>query len=237
MNALKKINIAVDGYSSCGKSTLAKALAKKINYIFIDSGAMYRCVALFAIENGWVKDRKIEADKLIASLDKIQIQFGTADDKGNRPVLLNEVDVSIPIRSIAVANIVSEIAAIKEVRSFLVRAQQEIGKDGGVIMDGRDIGSVVFPNAELKLFITASPEIRVHRRYNELVAKGEQVSLKIIADNLKHRDLLDTTREESPLIQTADAIVIDNSNLTENDQLELAYDLYKKIAESSRILN
>lgn len=228
MNSLKKINIAIDGYSSCGKSTLAKALAKRINYIFIDSGAMYRCVALYALEHNLVNRKEILRNELIEHLDRITIEFGKTDENGSRPVFLNGKDVSTDIRKIEVAQIVSEVAAIKEVRAFLVQTQQEIGKQGGVIMDGRDIGSVVFPNAELKLFITASEEIRVQRRYNELKAKGEQVSLKIIADNLRHRDLIDSTREESPLTQTKDAIVIDNTNLNENEQLDLAFNYYQQ---------
>lgn len=230
MNASKQINIAIDGYSSCGKSTLAKALAKKINYIFIDSGAMYRCVALYALENNLALKNQVKEKELIDHLTHIRISFGPVDINGSRPVLLNGKDVSEAIRKIDVAQIVSEVAAIKEIRAFLVKEQQRIGENGGVIMDGRDIGSVVFPDAALKLFITASEEIRVQRRYNELKAKGEQVSLKIIADNLRHRDLIDTTRKESPLVQTPDAIVIDNSNLTESEQLDMAYDYFKQIA-------
>lgn len=229
----KKITIAVDGFSSCGKSTLAKALAKRIQYTFIDSGAMYRCVALYAIRNGLVHPgQEIDQSELISALPDIHIEFGAPDEQGNRNTLLNGENVSSEIRSIEVAQIVSEIATIKEVRHFLVQTQQKLGANGGVIMDGRDIGSVVFPNAELKLFVTASTEIRAQRRYLELKQKDPAITLEAIRENLAHRDHLDTTREESPLIQTADAIVLDNTNLTESEQLELAYQHYLHAANN-----
>lgn len=232
MQTNQEITIAIDGYSSCGKSTLAKALAKELNYVFIDSGAMYRCVALFAIEQEYVRPNgSFDSEKLIAHLPAITITFGKPNEEGTRSVHLNGKDVSKEIRQLHVAQIVSEIAAIKEVRSYLVKQQQQLGINGGVIMDGRDIGTVVFPNAELKLFITANPDIRAQRRYKELTEKGENYTLEEIKENLLHRDKLDTTRKESPLIQAQDAIVIDNSNLTPNEQLNLALEYVRNARE------
>lgn len=219
MSQKKRINIAIDGFSACGKSTLAKALAKKLNYVFIDSGAMYRGVTLFAIENNIIQGDSIDVKKLVAQLTNIVISFGTADNNGNRSLLLNGIDVSEKIRSIAVAQKVSEIAAIKEVRVALVKQQQQIGETGGVIMDGRDIGTVVFPTAELKLFLTADSNIRTQRRFDEMQAKGDATSFEAIAENLAHRDHLDKTRKESPLVQAEDAIVLDNSHLNQEEQL------------------
>lgn len=219
MSQKKRINIAIDGFSACGKSTLAKALAKKLNYVFIDSGAMYRGVTLFAIENNIIQGDSIDVKKLVAQLTNIVISFGTADKNGNRSLLLNGIDVSEKIRSIAVAQKVSEIAAIKEVRVALVKQQQQIGETGGVIMDGRDIGTVVFPTAELKLFLTADSNIRTQRRFDEMQAKGDATSFEAIAENLAHRDHLDKTRKESPLVQAEDAIVLDNSYLNQEEQL------------------
>lgn len=218
---MKKLTIAIDGYSSCGKSTLAKALAKELNYIFVDTGAMYRGVSLYAIENELILEGKIAEQVLISRLPEIDLSF-EFNEKEQRPeLLLNGKNVEHKIRTLEVSQVVSQVAKISEVRSFLVEKQRKMGEMGGVVMDGRDIGSVVFPNAELKLFVTAAPEIRADRRYKELQAKGENVQLEDIAANLKERDELDTTREESPLIQTDDAIVLDNSNLTPEGQLDL----------------
>lgn len=225
MSQKKRINIAIDGFSACGKSTLAKALAKKLDYVFIDSGAMYRGVTLYAIENNIIQGDSIDVDKLVAQLTNIVISFGTADNKGNRSLLINGIDVSEKIRSIAVAQKVSEIAAIKEVRVALVKQQQQIGEVGGVIMDGRDIGTVVFPTAELKLFLTADSNIRTQRRFDEMQAKGDVTSFEAIQENLAHRDHLDVTRTESPLIQADDAIVLDNSFLNQDEQLSFVLTL------------
>lgn len=219
MSQKKRINIAIDGFSACGKSTLAKALAKKLDYVFIDSGAMYRGVTLYAIEKNIIQGDSIDVEKLVAQLTNIVISFGTADNNGNRSLLINGIDVSEKIRSIAVAQKVSEIAAIKEVRVALVKQQQQIGEVGGVIMDGRDIGTVVFPTAELKLFLTADSNIRTQRRFDEMQAKGDAISFEAIQENLAHRDHLDVTRTESPLIQADDAIVLDNSFLNQDEQL------------------
>jgi cytidylate kinase len=225
MSQKKHINIAIDGFSACGKSTLAKALAKKLDYVFIDSGAMYRGVTLYAIENNIIQGDSIDVEKLVAQLTNIVISFGTADINGNRSLLINGIDVSEKIRSIAVAQKVSEIAAIKEVRVALVKQQQQIGEVGGVIMDGRDIGTVVFPTAELKLFLTADSNIRTQRRFDELQAKGDVTSFEVIQENLAHRDHLDVTRTESPLIQADDAIVLDNSFLNQDEQLSFVLTL------------
>ncbi|WP_343603775.1 (d)CMP kinase [Fluviicola sp.] len=228
MHSEQHITIAIDGFSSCGKSTLAKALARKLHYTFIDSGAMYRCVALYAIRNGCVLGaHKINLSCIVDSLPRITIQFGDADQNGNRAVLLNGEDVSDAIRQLEVANIVSEVAAIREVREFLVKQQQELGRNGGVVMDGRDIGTVVFPKAELKLFITAKPEIRAKRRFLELQAKGETNSLEEILENLKHRDRIDSTRAISPLTQAEDAVVVDNSDMDEQEQLAYVLGIVK----------
>jgi CMP/dCMP kinase len=228
MQNASKITIAIDGYSSCGKSTLAKALALEMNYTFIDSGAMYRCVALFAIRNGCVLGaHKLNLSCVVSSLPQINIQFGEADEKGNRAVLLNDEDVSDEIRQLGVANIVSEVAAIEEVRSFLVKQQQVLGSKGGVVMDGRDIGTVVFPNAQLKLFVTAKPEIRAQRRFLELQAKGETSTMEEILENLKHRDRIDSTRAISPLRQAKDAIIVDNSDMNELEQFQFVLNLVK----------
>lgn len=229
MSQKKRINIAIDGFSACGKSTLAKALAKKLNYVFIDSGAMYRGVTLFAIEHNIIQGDSIDVEKLVAELTNIVISFGTADNNGNRSLLLNGIDVSEKIRSIAVAQKVSEIAAIKEVRIALVKQQQQIGETGGVIMDGRDIGTVVFPTAELKLFLTADSNIRTQRRFNEMQAKGDATSFEAIAENLAHRDHLDKTRKESPLVQAKDAIVLDNSFLNQEEQLAFVMKLVDEL--------
>jgi len=219
MSQKKRINIAIDGFSACGKSTLAKALAKKLDYVFIDSGAMYRGVTLFALENNLIEGDNIAIPQLIELIDSITLSFGPFDNNGNRPLLLNGKNVAEEIRSLAVSQKVSEIAAIKEVRVALVKQQQQIGEEGGVIMDGRDIGTVVFPTAELKLFLTADSHIRTQRRFDEMQAKGDTTSFEAIQENLEHRDHLDVTRTESPLIQADDAIVLDNSFLNQEEQL------------------
>jgi len=221
----RKITIAIDGYSSCGKSTLAKALAKKLNYIFIDSGAMYRGVALYCLQNKIFINDEINKELLIKNLNNISLSFYKNDESDKIELILNNKNVEEFIRQIEVANIVSKVASIKEVREKLVHEQQEMGKNGGIIMDGRDIGSVVFPNAELKIFVTAQPEIRVERRFLELINKGQNVSKDEIRKNLEERDYLDTTRNESPLLKTQDAILLDNSNLNQEEQLQIVFDL------------
>lgn len=220
----KKLTIAIDGWSSCGKSTLAKALAKELNYIYVDSGAMYRGIALFALRKGWVSGSEADKSKIIDALSEINVSF-EFQAEGKAVLYLNGENVEGEIRQLPVSNVVSTVAKIKEVRAHLVTQQRKMGENGGVVMDGRDIGSVVFPKAELKIFLTASPEIRAERRYNELVAKGDNPTREEIVANLELRDKMDASREESPLIQTEDAVVIDNSNLTPQEQLDLALKL------------
>ncbi|RFC54732.1 (d)CMP kinase [Brumimicrobium aurantiacum] len=215
----KEITIAIDGWSSCGKSTLAKALAKSLNFVYVDSGAMYRGVALYALRKDLVSPSHANEEEIIKGLSDITLTFSN-NDKGSADLYLNGENVEQEIRTITVSNVVSAVAKIKEVRSFLVAQQRKMGEDGGVVMDGRDIGSVVFPNAELKLFVTADPEIRAQRRYDELQAKGDNVSFDEVRENLKMRDEMDKNREESPLIQTEDAVVLDNSNLSPAEQLQ-----------------
>ncbi|PKR80498.1 (d)CMP kinase [Brumimicrobium salinarum] len=215
----KEITIAIDGWSSCGKSTLAKALAKELNYVYVDSGAMYRGVTLYAKRKGLISEDGVDERAIIDELSNIDLSFSN-NENGVAELSLNGENVENQIRSIEVSNVVSAVAKIKEVRQFLVKQQRKMGNNGGVVMDGRDIGSVVFPNAELKLFVTADPEIRAQRRFDELQAKGDNVSLEEVKANLKLRDEMDASREESPLIQTEDAVVLDNSNLTPKQQLE-----------------
>lgn len=226
---MKKITIAIDGYSSCGKSTLAKDLAKVLNYSFIDSGAMYRGVALYCLNKNIIQNGSVNEKELIQNLDSIKLHFEYNPTSGKSDLYLNNQNVEDKIRTIEVAQIVSKVAAIKEVREQLVKLQQAFGVEGGIVMDGRDIGTVVFPNAELKLFVTASEDIRTERRYLELTAKGENVSREEIKQNLLERDLIDTTRAESPLKQAHDASVIDNSNLTREEQLDLVLNMIRKI--------
>lgn len=222
-----KITIAIDGYAACGKSTLAKDLAKALGYTFIDSGSMYRAVALYCLENDLIDvNGVVNLEQLEKSIGSLQIEI-SSDQK----VFLNQKDISEAIRTPRVAGIVSKIAAIKLVRQKLVEQQQALGKAGGIVMDGRDIGSVVFPNAELKLFVTASDAIRTQRRLAELLSKGEQQSEADVLDNLKSRDLQDSTRAESPLIQVADAIVLDTSDLNREEQLAWALLEVQKIIE------
>jgi CMP/dCMP kinase len=223
-----KITIAIDGFSSCGKSTLAKALASELGYIFIDTGAMYRAVALYCFNQGWITTDGIDESSVVNNLDKISLHFERNLENSKLEIFLNNCNVEKEIRTLEISQLVSKIASIKQVRSKLVFEQQKMGENGGVVMDGRDIGSVVFPNAELKLFITASPEIRVERRYKELLLTEPTISKDAIKANLEERDYLDTTRTESPLIQTDDAILLDNSNLNQDQQLSVALNLVKE---------
>ena len=218
----KKITIAIDGWSSCGKSTLAKALAKELNYIYVDSGAMYRGVALYALNNHFISDTGVDENGLVEQLNQIDLQFRYNSDLGRSELWLNGDNVEEEIRTLRVSNVVSLIATLKPIRTHLVSLQQAMGRNGGIVMDGRDIASVVFPHAELKLFVTATPEIRAQRRYEELKSKGDDVSLNEVKQNLIQRDEMDTHRKESPLIQVEDAIVLDNSYLSQLQQLEKA---------------
>ncbi len=224
---MNRITIAIDGYSSCGKSTLAKQLAKKLGYSYIDSGAMYRAVALWCIENNVIENGVTDKNKLISNLDNINIEFRFHPEIQASQTYLNGRNIEREIRGMAVSEIVSKISSIKEVRQKMVALQRKFGEDKGVVMDGRDIGSVVFPNAELKLFMTAEPLIRAKRRYDELKAKDTEVSLEEIKENLRLRDYEDTTRKENPLVQAADAVVLDNTNYTTEEQFDVAWELAK----------
>lgn len=232
MEEPKKITIAIDGHSSCGKSTLAKDLAKTIGYTFVDSGAMYRAVTLYAVNNNLINDGKINEQAIHHALPGIEIHFENID--GAQHVFLNNIDVTKEIRLPNVSDNVSLIAKLNAVRKKLVEQQRKMGESGGIIMDGRDIGTVVFPNAELKLFVTASTEVRTDRRFKELQDKGVDITREDVKKNLIERDHIDSTREISPLKQAEDAIVLDNSNLTKEEQLNLAIDL---VNERTKILN
>lgn len=216
---MKKITIAIDGFSSCGKSTMAKSLAKAIGYIYVDSGAMYRAVTLYALRNGLLHDGAIDESGLQAHIHDIDIRF-KLDPNSHAPVTcLNGEEVERDIRSMEVSAHVSQVAALPFVREALVAIQQAMGRDKGIVMDGRDIGTTVFPDAELKIFVTASAEIRAQRRYDELKAKGEKdIDFDAILNNVKERDRIDQTRKVSPLRQAPDAIVLDNSHLTIEQQ-------------------
>lgn len=209
--------VAIDGYSSCGKSTLAKALAKKLHFIYVDSGAMYRAVTLYFLRNQIDLNNH---DLIIDALQHIDLNFHSRDYQSH--IVLNGEEVSEEIRQMPVSDNVSKIASIKEVRQAMVKQQQKMGKTKNMVMDGRDIGTVVFPDAQVKLFMTADPKIRAERRFKELTEKGEEVSLEEIFENIARRDYIDTTREESPLIRAQDAIVLDNTNLSEEEQLVFA---------------
>lgn len=216
---MKKLTIAIDGYSSSGKSTMARSLAARIGYRYIDSGAMYRAVTLYALDHGMINaEGKISTAALVAALPSIKIDFQPADNGGVQHTLLNGKDVESEIRSLRVSENVSPIAAIPEVRHALVAMQQALGKDGGIVMDGRDIGTTVFPGAELKIFVDASAETRARRRYDEMLAKGSEVDYEEILSNVKQRDHIDETREESPLRCADDAIRLDNSDMTREQQ-------------------
>jgi len=216
----KKIIIAIDGYSSTGKSTLAKQLANKLGFVYVDTGAMYRVTTLFALNNGFISEDHFNVNDFVLELDKITISFKFNADLNFAEVYLNGINVEKEIRTMYVSSFVSKIAAVPEVRYGLVKQQQAIGVETGVVMDGRDIGTVVFPNAELKLFMTASDEVRAKRRFDELIGKGDKVTYQEVLHNVRERDYIDTHRESSPLLKASDAIEVDNSNLTIEAQFE-----------------
>lgn len=230
---MKKITIAVDGFSSCGKSTMAKDLAREIGYIYIDSGAMYRAVTLYCIEGGlFAADGTVDENALREKIGDIQIAFQYDKESGRPHTFLNGKDVENKIRTFEVSSRVSRVAALGFVREALVRQQQEMGREKGVVMDGRDIGTVVFPDAELKIFVTASAEIRAKRRYDELVAKGETPSFDDILKNVEERDRIDQTREVSPLRKADDAILLDNSCMTISEQKEWLMNQFNRAAHA-----
>jgi len=224
---MANITIAIDGYSSTGKSTIAKQLASALGYVYVDSGAMYRAVTLYAMQNNLVNDYSFNNEQLIAQLKDIEITFKFNESLGIAEVYLNGQNVEKEIRSLEVSRYVSQVSAVSQVRQQLVKQQQAFGKDKGVVMDGRDIGTVVFPEAELKLFMTASADIRAKRRYQELLRKGEHVSFEDVLENVKSRDHLDSTRDDSPLTKAEDAIIMDNSNLTKEQQFKKVLKLAK----------
>lgn len=225
----KKIIIAVDGFSSCGKSTFAKAIAARLGFIFIDTGAMYRAVTLYALDHGAIRSGIVEEEKVIRLLDEISIAFRFNPERGASDIYVNGDRVEERIRTIEVSNCVSRISSIREVREKLVAMQQEMGRQRGIVMDGRDIGTVVFPDAEIKLFMTADPAVRARRRYDELRAKGDNVSLQEIEENVIARDKADMTRKISPLRQAEDAVVLDNSHMTVEQQMAWFMEHFKGI--------
>ena len=224
----KKITIAIDGFSSTGKSTLAKQLANHLGYIYVDTGAMYRAVTFFAMKNGYINAESFDKETLVNSLPNIKLQFKFNADLGFAEMYLNDVNVETEIRTIEVSRMVSKVAEISEVRAKLVEQQQAMGKDKGIVMDGRDIGTVVFPDAELKLFMTASSKTRAQRRFDELVEKGQHITFDDVLQNVEERDYIDTHREDSPLVKADDAIEVDNSSLTKKEQFELVLNLVKE---------
>jgi len=217
---LKKITIAIDGFSSTGKSTLAKELAKHLGYVYVDTGAMYRAVSLFAMQKGYIGVDFFDTQSLINSLPYIKLVFKFNPGLGFAEMYLNDLNVETEIRTIAVSNYVSKVAEIPEVRSKLVEQQKEMGKNKGIVMDGRDIGTVVFPDADLKIFMTASAKTRAQRRYDELRQKGDSVTFEEVLKNIEERDYIDTHRDDSPLVKAKDAIEIDNSNVSKQEQFE-----------------
>lgn len=228
---MKKITIAIDGYSSCGKSTMAKDLAREIGYVYVDSGAMYRAVTLYALSNGFIHDGEIDEARLRDEMKNIHITFLFNPEHGRPDTYLNNQCVEDRIRTLEISEHVSPIAALGFVREEMVRQQQLMGQEGGIIMDGRDIGTTVFPQAELKIFVTASAEIRAQRRHAELAAKGEVCDMADILRNVEERDYIDTHREISPLRQAADALVLDNSHMTIAEQKQWLLQAYKRAAE------
>ncbi len=215
--AINKIIVAIDGFSSCGKSTIAKQLAVRLGYAYIDSGAMYRAITLYFLRNGVNYNNH---DEVVAALNDIHITFIFNEDSKTSDIYLNDEDVSLPIRDMLVADKVSQVAAIKEVRHFAVAQQKRLGRKKGIVMDGRDIGSVVFPDAELKVFMVADPAVRVMRRFKEMYATNPHITIEEVRHNLELRDYIDSTREESPLHQAKDALLLDNSSMTREEQLD-----------------
>lgn len=216
----KKITIAIDGFSSTGKSTIAKQLAKELTYIYVDTGAMYRAVTLYAMQHDYISENHFNSEKLIADLHNISLSFTFNEELGFAEMFLNGTNVEREIRTIEVSKFVSKVAEVSEIRKKLVREQQEMGKNKGIVMDGRDIGTVVFPNAELKLFMTASADKRATRRYKELLDRGDKVNYEEILQNVQERDRIDSTREDSPLVMADDAIEFDNSDMGLKEQFE-----------------
>lgn len=232
VNLKNKITIAIDGYSSTGKSTIAKELAKKLSYLYVDTGAMYRAVTLFAMRNNFIDKNHFDVSGLIKALNSISLKFIFNARLHYSEIFLNNKNVEKEIRGINVSKFVSTIATVPEIRKKLVEQQQEMGKNKGVVMDGRDIGTVVFPDAELKLFMTASPKKRAYRRYKELLDRGDNVDFKEVLQNVQHRDFIDSNRKDSPLVKAKDAIEFDNSNMGLKEQFERIYNLALRVIEN-----
>lgn len=231
---MKRITIAIDGYSSCGKSTIAKALAARLGYSYVDTGAMYRAVTLYCLEHGIIKDGAFDENEIVRVLDDIHLTFRFNPSTNSSETFLNTKNVEKDIRSMTVSNSVSPVSQIHEVRVRMVALQRAMGKDKGVVMDGRDVGTNVFPDAELKIFMTADPYVRAQRRYDELAAKGVRTTIDEVRNNLAFRDHEDTHRKENPLLQASDAIVLDNTDLTREEQLDFVLKLVEelKVAEA-----
>lgn len=232
LSMTRKITIAIDGFSSTGKSTVAKQLAKELGYVYVDTGAMYRAVTLYTMRKKYITESNFNVDALVNELPLIKLKFIFNPEVGFGEMYLNNENVEKEIRQMEVSKYVSKVAAIPEVRAMLVAQQQEMGKEKGIVMDGRDIGTVVFPDAELKIFMTASAEERAQRRFKELSERGDDVSYKEVLENVQERDLLDTTRKDSPLVKAEDAIEIDNSHFTLTGQFEKILELYNAAVNS-----
>jgi len=225
---MTKITIAIDGYSSTGKSTIARQLAKKLGYVYVDTGAMYRAITFFALQNKFISNTHFDKKALVKHLDKAKITFKFNEENGIAEVYLNNVNIEQQIRTLEVSQYVSQIATVSEVRKQLVKQQQLMGKEKGVVMDGRDIGTVVFPDAELKIFMVASAEERAKRRYQELLGRGDRVSFEEVLENVVKRDYIDSNRKDSPLKKAEDAIEIDNSSLSIDEQFSQILELAKR---------
>ena len=231
-NNTQKIVIAIDGFSSCGKSTFAKAIAARLGYIFIDTGAMYRAVTLYALEQGAIAEGKVDEAAVVALLPEVNITFRFNAERGASDVYVNGELAEVKIRTIEVSNCVSSVSSIREVREKLVAMQQQMGRERGVVMDGRDIGTVVFPDAELKIFMTADAQVRAERRYAELTAKGDSVTMAEILENVISRDKADMERAISPLRQAEDAVVLDNSHMSVEEQMAWFMERYEQIVKA-----
>ena len=229
---MKKIIIAIDGYSSTGKSTLAKQLAKHLGYIFVDTGAMYRAITYFAMQKNWINETLFDQQSLVDNLATVKLEFHFNAALGYAEMFLNGENIEKQIRTLAVSNFVSKVAEVSQVRTKLVEQQQEMGKNKGIVMDGRDIGTVVFPTAELKIFMTASPETRAQRRFNELQTKDDTVTFSAVLENVQKRDYIDTHRIDSPLVKAQDAIEIDNSQINKQEQFNIVLELYHTVVNN-----
>jgi len=229
---MQKITIAIDGYSSTGKSTIAKRLAKSLGYVYVDTGAMYRAVSYYALSHDFFRDQELQKELLIQALDDIHLEFRLNKTTGSPEMYLNGVLVEKEIRTLEVSHVVSEVATISQVRQKLVEQQQAMGKNKAIVMDGRDVGTVIFPDAELKLFMTASADVRAQRRYTELIDRGDEVTYQAVLNNVQKRDLIDTTRKDSPLVKAAEAIEIDSTSLSLEETFDRCLRLVNKTLQS-----